>query len=155
MIEAGYRFQLGNFTILPFDVKHDAEEPVGFLIHHPESGNILFVTDSYYIPYKFERLNQIMIECNYRHDILEANIVKGRVNQKLRDRTLESHMSFHTCLEALQANDLTKVNNIVLLHLSDANSNEMEFQRDIHSETGKSVKIAQKGLKINFNKQPF
>ena len=153
--ESGTLKKLGNFKILPFDIKHDAAEPLGFIIHHPETGNILFATDTYFIPYTFEGLNQIMIECNYRQDILEANIEKGNLPRTLRDRTLESHMSFHTCLEALQANDLTKVNNIVLIHLSDGNSNEIEFKRDIHAQTGKSVHIAQKGLTINFNKQPF
>lgn len=155
LLSAGTQFKLGSFTILPFDVKHDAAEPLGFLIYHPEAGNILFATDTYYIPYTFEGLNQILIECNYRQDILEANIAKGKLPRALRDRTLESHMSFHTCLEALQANDLSKVNNIVLIHLSDENSNEIEFKRDIHEQTGKNVHIAQKGLTINFNKQPF
>ncbi len=149
------RFKLGNFTIMPFNVMHDAREPLGFFINHPETGNILFVTDSYYIPYRFEGLNQIMIECNYRQDILESNISSGRIPKALRDRTLQSHMSYHTCLEALQANDLSKVNNIVLLHLSDGNSNEKEFREGIHAATAKSVHIAQKGLKINFGKQPF
>lgn len=155
LCEAGSLFKLGNFKILPFDIKHDAAEPLGFLIFHPETGNILFATDTYYLPYTFEGLNQIMIECNYRHDILEANIESGRIPKALRDRTLESHMSFDTCLEALRANDLSKVNNIVLLHLSDGNSNEIEFKRDIHAQTGKSVHIAQKGLTINFNEKPF
>ena len=155
LLKAEYKTKIGNFTILPFNVKHDAAEPLGFLIHHPETGNILFATDTYYIPYTFEGLNQILIECNYRQDILEANIESGRIPKALRDRTLESHMSFHTCLEALQANDLRLVNNIVLIHLSDGNSNEIEFKRDIHAETGKNVHIAQKGLTISFNRQPF
>lgn len=155
LLECGCKSHIGKFTVLPFEVKHDCAEPMGFLIHHPQTGNILFVTDSYYIPYTFEGLNQIMIECNYRQDILESNISSGRIPKALRDRTLQSHMSYHTCLEALQANDLSKVNNIVLLHLSDGNSNEKEFREGIHAATAKNVHIAQKGLKINFNKQPF
>ena len=154
-IEAGSQFKLGNFIILPFDIKHDAADPLGFLINHPETGNVLFVTDSYYIPYKFENLHNILIECNYRTDILERNIAAGRIPAALRDRTLQSHMSFETCLEALQANDLSKVNNIVLIHLSDGNSNAEEFKRDIHRATGKTVHVADKGLKIKFNKTPF
>lgn len=154
-IESNSKFKLGNFTILPFDVKHDAAEPLGFLINHPETGNVLFVTDSYYIPYKFENLHNILIECNYRTDILERNIAAGKIHPKTRDRLLESHMSFETCLEALHANDLSKVNNIVLIHLSDGNSNAEEFKSDIHRATGKTVHVADKGLKIKFNKTPF
>lgn len=154
-IDSASKFKLGKFTILPFDVKHDAAEPLGFLINHPETGNVLFVTDSYYIPYKFENLHNILIECNYRTDILERNIAAGKIHPKTRDRLLESHMSFETCQEALQANDLSKVNNIVLIHLSDGNSNAEEFKRDIHRATGKTVHVADKGLRIPFNKCPF
>lgn len=146
---------VGNFKVLPFGVKHDAAEPLGFFIHHPETGNVLFATDTYYLPYTFSNLNNIIIECNYRDDILRRNIEAGRVPKLLQDRTLESHMSFKTCKETLQANDLKHVNNIVLIHLSDQNSNAVEFKNDIHAVTGKTVYIAEKGLKMNLNATPF
>jgi phosphoribosyl 1,2-cyclic phosphodiesterase len=155
VIKSGIKFKLGNFTVLPFDVKHDCAEPLGFLIHHPETGNVLFATDTYFLPYNFKDLNNILIECNYRMDLLNANIAAGRIPAALRDRTLQSHMSYDTCLEALQANDLSKVNNIVLIHLSDGNSNAAEFREGIHRATGKTVHVADKGMKIEFNKTPF
>jgi phosphoribosyl 1,2-cyclic phosphodiesterase len=155
LLESGVKQKIGGFTILPFDVKHDAAEPQGFLIKHEEIGTMLFVTDSYYVPYNFEGLTNILIECNYRMDLLTANIAAGRIPAALRDRTLQSHMSYDTCLEALQANDLSKVNNIVLIHLSDGNSNADEFREGIHRATGKQVHVADKGMKIQFNKTPF
>lgn len=154
-LKACVKKQIGNFTILPFDVKHDAAEPLGFLIKHPEIGLLLFATDTYYLPYTFAGLTNIMIECNYQIDILEKGITEGRIPATLRDRTLQSHMSLDTCKEALLANDLTKVNNIILLHLSDNNSNAGEFKDDIHKATGKRVHIADKGLKITLSKTPF
>lgn len=155
VIEAGVKQQIGNFTVLPFEVKHDCAEPMGFLIKHPEIGVLLFVTDSYFIPYTFAGLTNIMIEANYRLDLLQKNIEAGRIPGALRDRTLQSHMSIDTCREALQANDLSKVNNIILLHLSDSNSNAEEFKQDIHQATGKRVYVADKGLRIKLNKHPF
>ena len=155
LIYSGVKRQIGNFTVLPFDVKHDASEPLGFLISHPEIGLMLFATDTYYLPYCFAGLTNILIECNYREDILKRNIESGKIPPSHYNRLLESHMSFKTCKEALLANDLRKVNNIVLIHLSDGNSNAEEFKKDIHEATGKTVHIADKGLKINFNKQPF
>lgn len=154
-IVQGLKFMVGNFTILPFEVKHDSNEPFGYLIHHPETGNVLFATDTYYLPYKFDGLTNIMIECNYREDILRRNIEAGKIPYSHYNRLLESHMSFDTCLDALLANDLSKVNNVVLIHLSDGNSNAEEFKRDIHRATGKTVHVADKGLKIPFNKTPF
>ncbi len=155
LLFSGVKQQIGNFTILPFDVKHDAAEPLGFLISHPETGTILFATDTYYLPYNFTGLNNILIEANYRKDLLEANIQAGRIPSALRDRTLQSHMSIETCIEALQANDLSKVNNIVLLHLSDGNSNAQEFKDEVRRVTGKQVHVADKGMKIQLNKTPF
>lgn len=154
IIEAGTRYTFGGFTILPFKGRHDVECH-GFLVKHEEIGLLLFITDSFYVPYTFAGLTNIMIECNYRIDILEKGIAEGRIPATLRDRTLQSHMSLDTCKEALLANDLTKVNNIILLHLSDNNSNAGEFKDDIHKATGKRVHIADKGLKITLNKTPF
>ena len=155
LIEPGIKFKIGNFTVLPFKVKHDAKEPLGFLINHSETGNVLFATDTYYLPYRFENLNNILIEANYSTDILKRNIEAGRIPAMLRDRTLQSHMSYETCKEALLANDLSKVNNIILIHLSNGNSDEAHFKRDLHEATGKTIHIADSGMKLSFNKTPF
>jgi hypothetical protein len=64
-------------------------------------------------------------------------------------------MSYDTCKETLLANDLSAVNNIVLIHLSDLNSNATEFQSGIAEATGKTVHVASKGMEIDFNKIPF
>lgn len=61
---SGDQFSAGKFKIKPFDVKHDAAEPAGFLINHPECGTVLFLTDSYYSEYKFPGLNNVIIEAN-------------------------------------------------------------------------------------------
>jgi hypothetical protein len=58
-------------------------------------------------------------------------------------------------METLLANDLSAVNNIVLIHLSDCNSNALEFQQGIKKATGKTVHIANKLMILKFNKTPF
>ena len=88
-------------------------------------------------------------------DILEENTRSGKVSAAQRNRTLQSHMSYDTCLKTLQANDLRAVNNIVLIHLSDGNSNAVEFQQGIRDATGKTVHVAENGMCISFNKTPF
>jgi len=155
IVKAGVLYKVGNFKVLPFNVMHDCAEPLGYLIQHEETGNVLFATDTYYLPNRFQNLSNVIIECNYRLDILERNIEQGKIPVALKNRTLESHMSIDTCREALLANDLSAVNNIVLIHLSDGNSNSNEFREDIHKATGKRVHIADKGLILKFNKTPF
>ncbi|GHT09044.1 MBL fold metallo-hydrolase [Bacteroidia bacterium] len=154
-LKANAKQTIGNFMVLPFSVQHDAAEPFGFLIHHHEMGTTLFATDTCYLAYKFSGLNNILIECNYRQDILERNTDLDLIPQAQRDRTMQSHMSFSTCFNVLKENDLSAVNNIVLIHLSDSNSNALDFQKGIQEATGKTVHIAEKGMTINFNKSPF
>jgi len=149
------QFNVGNFLVTPFLIVHDAPEPLGFLINHPESGNVLFLTDTWFTQYNFPDLSNIIIECNYEDDILQKNVDSGRIHKSVYDRVKQSHMSLSTLKRLLKANDLTSVNNIVLIHLSSNNSNETLFKQEIESVTGKTVTIAKSGIEIEFNKQPF
>lgn len=145
-------YHIGSFTVKPFGVNHDAKQPFGFLIYHKECGLVLFATDTYYLDYKFSGLNNVLIECNYRHDILQKNVELGVLPAFLKKRTERSHMEFDTCKDVLLQNDLSSVKNIVLIHLSPGNSNADEFKNDMEVSLNKPVHIASKGLKIEFNK---
>lgn len=155
IVKAHELFQVGEFRVMPFDIKHDAEEPLGFLINHPESGNILFLTDTYYSPYTFKNLNNIIIETNYSQEIINQKLRDNPEFGFLRNRVLKSHMSLETCKKFLSANDLSKVNNIVLIHLSNGNSDEKYFKSEIELLTCKNVFVADAGVEIDFNKTPF
>jgi hypothetical protein len=64
-------------------------------------------------------------------------------------------LSLDGCINALQANDLSEVNKIILLHLSAGNSNARQFKRQVELSTGKNVLIADAGLTTDFNVTPF
>lgn len=145
-------FIIGNFKVKPFDVLHDAAEPCGFLINHSETGNVLFMTDLIYSPYTFKNLNNIIIEANYDHAIAKSKL---KDMEFLRNRVINNHMSLSTCRKFLFDNDLTAVNNIVLIHLSDSNSDEKMFRELVANDTGKNVTVADNGLVMNLNKTPF
>ncbi|MNP81687.1 hypothetical protein D3C76_1801220 [compost metagenome] len=66
----------------------------------------------------------------------------------LRDRLIKSHFSLENVKEFLKANDLSKVRNLMLIHLSSSNSNAKTFKSDIERFTGVPVYIANKGLEI-------
>lgn len=142
IVENKKQFKIGTFTILPFDVEHDVNEPFGFLIANEQDDKLLFATDTYYIKYKFTGLTHLMIECNYSQTILDDNIKTGVVPQVMKRRLMQSHFSLENVIEFLKANDLSKVDEIHLLHLSDTNSNELEFKNKIQEVTGKRVVIA-------------
>lgn len=154
--ESGYdTLKLGGFTVIPFPTQHDAKEPAGFYVWHTETGGILFATDTYYLKNRFAGLSNILIECNYSQEKLEANLIAGKIDAARYRRVRESHLSYTTCLETLQANDLSKVYNIVLIHTSRDNGNALTFREGIAKATGKTVSVAKPGLVLNFNKTPF
>lgn len=123
-------YSIGKFEVLPFTVQHDAAEPVGFLIK--KGGNkMLFATDTYYLRYKFIGLTHIAIECNYVRSVMEDKLNKGEIDIKRVARTMKSHLSLENLIEFLKANDLSKVKEIHLLHLSDGNSDINIIQEEI------------------------
>jgi phosphoribosyl 1,2-cyclic phosphodiesterase len=141
-IRAREQFQLGTWTILPFDVEHDVSEPLGYLLMNQNGEKLLFATDTYYIKYKFKNLTHVMVEANYSLEILNENIKAGRVPAVMKRRLLRSHFSLEHVKEFLQANDFSKVQEVWLLHLSDNNSNAEQFKKEIMELTGKPVYIA-------------
>jgi phosphoribosyl 1,2-cyclic phosphodiesterase len=144
-------FRLSKFTIIPFDVKHDAQEPVGFLINHPETGKVLFMTDTIYCKYKFEGLTSVIIEANYSKEIIDRKYGPDSEKYFLRNRILKSHMSLENCIGFLKANDLSDTEQIILIHLSDSNSHEKYFKQKVQEATGKLVEIANNGQTFNLN----
>lgn len=135
------RFTVGTWNVLPFDTVHDAEEPLGFLLDS-EDERLLFATDTAYLRYRFPGLTNVMVECNYDLETLKANVAAGVVDREVKRRVLRSHMSLENAKKFLKANDLRKVREIVLLHLSDDNSDARRFKREVQQLTGKEVRIA-------------
>lgn len=142
-VRAKETFKVGTWTVRAFETQHDAQEPLGFLLHSRASNErLLYATDTYYIRYKFPGLTHIMVECNYAADILEANVKRGSVPEVLKMRLLTSHFSLDNVKEFLKANDLSQVREIWLLHLSDGNSDAERFKREVQALTGRPVYIA-------------
>ena len=155
-IKALEQFTIGNFIILPFDTQHDAIEPLGFLIQYKPTGEkLLYATDTYYIKYKFSKLNYLLLECNYIKEIAKENVENGVINKSRYMRLLESHFSLNNLLKFLQANDLTNAKNIILCHLSNDNSNEKIMKDKVYEQTGVPALIAKPGLNIELELYPF
>jgi len=140
-VESKKQFRVGTWTILPFDVQHDVNEPLGFLLQSDDGGKLLFATDTYYVKYRFTGLTHIMIECNYDQQTLDDNVESGRIHPAMRKRVMRSHFSLENLLEFFKANDLSKVEEIHLLHLSDVNSNMERIFKAVARATGKMIFI--------------
>lgn len=145
-------FELGGFQVMPFEAEHDAAQPFCFLIDHEEIGRLLFATDTYFVRYTIQDMTAMMVECNYSLPILNENVASGLVPEALKKRTLESHMSITTLKKMLDANDLSHVSRIVLIHTSGRNGDKRAFVDAIEAQTGIPTSVAEKGLTIEILK---
>ncbi len=145
----------GSFKVKAYPVRHDAAEPFCFLIQHPDCGTVLFLTDTEFCEYRFKNLNQIIIEANHDLKILDERVAAGESPAVVRDRVIRSHMNLDTCVQTLKSYDLSRVENIVLIHLSGKNSDETRFRAEVQMATGKMVHIAKNGKIIDFNLKPY
>ena len=134
-IRALGRFQIGSWTVLPFDTVHDAAEPLGFLLAD-STHKILFATDTRYLKYRFQGLTHLFVGCNHSRPILRESVNQGVVHPTLAHRIRQAHMSLETLQRMLAANDLSRAEEIRLLHLSDDNSDEERFVQSIQEQTG-------------------
>jgi metal-dependent hydrolases of the beta-lactamase superfamily I len=146
---------LKGFRVIPFSVEHDAPDPLGFLIHHEESGKVLFATDTYFIRNRFKGVGHMLIECNYQSSIVADNFFSGRLNSAMWRRLETSHMSYDNCLKFVKANQDKDLRNIVLLHWSEGNSNPDSMRQGIEEATAIPTSVARAGLRIKLNKTPF
>lgn len=142
VINALEKFTIGTWTILPFDIQHDVEEPLGFLLANSAGDKLVFLTDTYYCRHRFSGLTHIMVECNYSRDIVNERVAAGHLHPAQKKRLLRSHFSLENVKEMLKVNDTRNVEEIWLLHLSDGNSDAERFKKEIQETTGALVRVA-------------
>lgn len=138
--------ELYGVSFTAFPTQHDAADPVGYyIVDHGSSDTLLFATDTYYVRYRFKNLRYIMVECNYAEDILQRNIDAGYVHRSLADRIRSSHFELEHVKEFITACNGPRLSDVILMHLSDGNSDAERFRREVAECTLASVHVAEKG----------
>jgi phosphoribosyl 1,2-cyclic phosphodiesterase len=139
-------FILGEFDIIPFDSVHDTREPFNFLIrNNVTKKRLLFLTDTAYCRYNFDNINYLLIEANHKADIMQKNVEEGIYPHFVAERVKYNHMELDTTIDFIRQQK--DVESIVLLHLSEKNSDPMLFRSEVMKATPcKKVCIADKGV---------
>lgn len=153
-IEPMHGYRIGTFKVFALPVEHDVP-CVGYVVEHEEMGKMLFITDTMMFEYRIENLSHIMIEANYSDEILDYNIDNGITPASMRPRLLQSHMEIKTTENILLSSNLERVNEVVLIHLSNHNSDAEQFKQRIMQKTGKPVIIAKRGVCVDVSKEPY
>lgn len=128
---------IGPFSVTPFECRHDVP-CLGYQISDGQD-TLVFATDTGYCRYTFPGITILMIEANFSEKILWENCDKGLLDRKRANRVFSNHMSIERVVEMLKANDLSKLREVRLLHLSDSNSDEAMFKRMIQEVAGVPV----------------
>lgn len=136
-------------TVTPFNVQHDAAEPLGFVIDDAMARErLVYATDTYYLRYKLPGVHYWLVECNFCDDLATSDDAVDK-------RRYRSHMSLDRLKAMFRANDLTQARKIVLIHLSDAKSDEARMVREIAEMAGAETVAAHAGDEIRLTKAPF
>lgn len=149
-IQLGNAYKLGGFVVTPFALQHDVP-CVGYVVQHAECGKVVFITDTYACAYRFKGVSNYLLEANYSDEILEHNIATGSVQPSMRERLLTSHMEIGNSIRYLLTSDLSAVQKVVLIHLSNGNSNEAQFVQAVREATGKRTYAASAGMVLQLN----
>ena len=78
-----------------------------------------------------------------------------RASDSQLGRLRSIHPVSYTHLEILRTTDLSAANEVILLHLSDGNSNAKGFAEEVRQIAGKPAYIARAGLEVNLDKMPY
>lgn len=140
-VKAKQETRIGTWSILPFEIEHDAAEPIGFLLQSMQGYKVLYLTDTKYCKYNFKGLTHLMLEVNYIYENLKDNVKGGQVNQGLANRIMDSHFSLEYAIKLLKANDLTQLQQIHLIHLSSTNSDAQYIKEQVQQASGVPVYI--------------
>jgi phosphoribosyl 1,2-cyclic phosphodiesterase len=127
---------IGNWRILAFLVEHDTIEPIGFLIESPSHKKICYATDTCYIKYRFKGVTHWMIEANYSKKLIKTN---GIIPESIKERIAATHFEIENVKKFFASQDLSKTEEIYLIHLSEDNSQEDYFRQEIVNITNKNV----------------
>lgn len=136
VMESEKVYDLYGWKIMPFRCEHDAAEPLGFLIQLPGGSKVCYATDTAYIRYRFTGVTHWMIECNYSEELLQKN---NDLDSATKSRIRTSHFEIENVKKFFENQDLEKTEKIYLIHLSDSNSDEKLFVKEIEAMTGVSV----------------
>lgn len=137
---------------MPFEVEHDIEGAVGFVIK-TSTETVIFVNDHKRWNANLSNFkpDYIFIECNYDHKMVYAQVYDLNKQKKTADaqalkeiniklsqheRNINAHCSLKGTIKGLQKLNLKNTKCIFLMHLSDRYANEYRMKQEVQMITG-------------------
>jgi phosphoribosyl 1,2-cyclic phosphodiesterase len=122
---SGTNFSIGDISITPFTIPHDAADPCGFVFEsRTEAIRMAIATDLGYMPQNvkaaLKRVDVLLLESNHDLDMLKDGPYPWSVKQRVLSRV--GHLSNHATAEFLARDYDGSATWIVLGHLSESNN---------------------------------
>lgn len=151
---------MGEFTVKPFDLTtidgnwthtNANGEPCpiyGFLITHKEMGRMLYITDTELIKWRFKDINHILLGVNYDKELVDSE------NHSKNNHIFRGHLEIGTACDFVKANYSDSLQNVIMCHLSDSNSDVDSFISKMKKVVpGTNVCVAERGLEVELMKK--
>lgn len=121
-------------NIILLDAVHDVPNSM-FVIDEPSTGDrLFFATDTESIPHTVKGITHLVIEANWSMHTTDDDCMHV-------DRSKQTHLSLEEALEWIEQQDTSKLKEIHLIHLSDSNSHEEFFEREVAAKFGVPVYV--------------
>jgi len=123
--QAGTNFSIGDISITPFTIPHDAMDPCGFVFEsHTEHCRMAVATDLGYMPPNvkaaLKRIDVLLLESNHDLEMLRDGPYPWSVKQRVLSRV--GHLSNDAAAQFLQETYDGQARWLILGHLSESNN---------------------------------
>ncbi len=121
--QAGKPLQIGDISVSPFTIPHDAADPVGF-VFQAEGVRMAVATDLGYIPpnvkAQLKRVDLLLLESNHDLEMLRDGPYPWSVKQRVLSRV--GHLSNEAAATFLESEYDGQASYVILGHLSESNN---------------------------------
>ena len=121
--QAGQKLQIGDISVSPFTIPHDAADPVGF-VFEAEGVRMAVATDLGYVTpnvkAQLRRLDLLLLESNHDLEMLRNGPYPWSVKQRVLSRV--GHLSNEAAAQFLEAEYDGQAAYVILGHLSESNN---------------------------------
>jgi phosphoribosyl 1,2-cyclic phosphodiesterase len=142
LFSAGRSFEIGDITVMPFTIPHDAADPVGFSFR-VEGTKIAMVTDLGYMPASvrdhLRGSDVLMVESNHDLEMLRVGPYPWSVKQRVMSRV--GHLSNESLAQFFAEYYDGGASYIVLAHLSQENNHPQIALRAAENALGRQMTL--------------
>jgi len=121
--QAGRPFQIGDISVSPFTIPHDAADPVGF-VFQAEGVRMALATDLGYVTpnvkAQMRNVDLLLLESNHDLEMLRDGPYPWSVKQRVLSRV--GHLSNEAAADFLESGYDGQATYVILAHLSESNN---------------------------------